>query len=138
MLDSNESLFSENDSRLLTRIQTVRETIIDKMVENNTLPTTDEDRQFLLKAMDGIERAVFTKAKLKSDDANNKNQNDIFMMITEILKKTEVGPLSDASVPPRSTQLGSEHTITDIVPGEMQVGIINQTYEEFKKRRSGE
>lgn len=135
MADSTRDIFTEKDTAFLERIQGVREHIIDDLTKDNKIPTTDEDRQFLLKAMSDAERLILSKTKIKSDDENNKNKNEIFEVITEILRQTNVVPGSDTTPPQRSLHLGSEHVLTNIVPGEMHIGIINETHEEFTKRR---
>jgi len=134
MINSNQSLFDPKEAEILNEVQDVRYRIVKTLTENDELPESDEDRQFLLKAMDGLERTILTKAKIKSDDRQNQAREDVIEMVASVLKKINFQNEGKAVEGNRALQLDSSMQITDIVPGEMDIGIKSQSYEEFMKK----
>lgn len=134
MINSNQSLFDPKEAEILNEVQDVRYRIVKTLTENDELPESDEDRQFLLKAMDGLERTILTKAKIKSDDRQNQAREDVIEMVASVLKKINFQNEGKSIEGNRALQLDSSMQITDIVPGEMDIGIKSQSYEEFMKK----
>lgn len=134
MLNSSQSLFDLKEAEILNEVQDVRYRIVKKFTANDELPEADEDRQFLLKAMDGLERTILTKAKIKSDDRQNQAKEDVIEMVASVLKKINFVDQEKIIEGNKSRQLDSSMQITDIVPGEMDIGIKQQSFEEFAKK----
>lgn len=134
MTDSNHSIFDPTDASILNEVQDVRYRIVQTLAGDNKLPDSEEDRLFLLKAMDGLERTILTKAKIKSDDVRNRNNEDMIDMVTNVLKQINFQHENAPINTNRQLRLDDSMKIIDIVPGEMDMGIKQETYEEFIKR----
>ena len=106
----------------------VREQIIKTMTKNGGLPSAPEDRDFLLKALDGMDRGVFSKAKLKIEDKNAQSQQDTARTISEVLKRVRtVGVARTIDTP----LLDDAIIVEDKIPGEDVIGVSALTYDEF-------
>lgn len=106
----------------------VREQIIKTMTKNGSLPGAPEDRDFLLKALDGMDRGVFSKAKLKIEDKNAQSQQDTARTISEVLKRVRtVGVARTIDTP----LLDDAIIVEDKIPGEDAIGVSALTYDEF-------
>lgn len=83
-----QSVFSVEDEARLNLTQDVRENIIRTLVVDRKIPTEQTDRILLMQALDGMDRTVLAKTKIKSDDRVNQQNAATTAMIAEILTKT--------------------------------------------------
>lgn len=111
-------LMSVEDQQFLDLTQNTRRKIISKMLEKGTLPESEEDRNFLLKAMDGGDKQVLTKAKLKSDDSNAKNAANVQQQIVEMYGAIRAA----SSVPAAPSERELPKQDINLVPGHMEIG----------------
>lgn len=133
-MDSNRSIFDTKEAGILDELIDVRYRIVQKFTSGDEIPTDEEDRQFLLKAMDGLERTILAKAKIKSDDRHNQNQEDMVDMVASVLKQIQFVEKEKVVEGQRQLQLDSSLQPTHVVPGEMDIGIKEQTFEQFLKK----
>ena len=128
----NEStLFDQVDRERLELTQGVRERIIRSLTEKG-LPEDKEDRAFLLDAMNGSDRAVLSKAKIKAEDAASKNASDMANLVGEILSRVSVkrdNSFIDINKP--APKLSADFIVIDPVEGETMIGVETLTYEKF-------
>ena len=75
-------------SQRLEVTQRVRHNVISNLTKNGKIPESQEDRDFLIKMLDGSDRQELTKAKIKSDNQNSKNQAEMANMVTQLLLRT--------------------------------------------------
>ena len=122
----SESLDLKDQSRL-ERSLAARETIIATLMSDGRLPYNKDDKIMLIQALDGLDRTVLSKAKLKSDDQNAKSQRDTAKMIADVLSRVSTASLTRTGVP----SLPSDIVIDDLVPGETSLGLQDLTYDEF-------
>jgi hypothetical protein len=81
----------------------------------------------LIQALDGLDRTILTRAKLKSDDQNAKSQRDTAKMIAEVLTRVSTIPIARTGTP----TLPNEIIVDNLVPGETDIGLQNLTYDDF-------
>lgn len=126
---SNDDLLSLEDKRLLNRTIAARELIINVHTQDGKLPTTEEDQNFLIRALDGLDRTILSKAKLKSDDNNAKTQQQTTNMIAQLLLNVS----AKATDKPRTVTpvLDNSVKLENVVPGETDIGTINLSYGEI-------
>lgn len=115
-------------ARLEHTLQT-RENIIHQLMADGELPDDKSDRAMLIAMLDGIDRTVLSKAKIKSDDTAAKSQQQTARMVANVLTRMASTPeISHANVLP---VLPASITLNNTVPGELEIGHHETTYEEF-------
>lgn len=114
----SENLMNEVDSGRLELTMSFREAIIkDQMAKG--IPDNKSDREFLSGIMSDLDRTILAKAKIKSDDTNNKSKAEVSKIMADILKRHKVG-----GVRTENPTLPKDIVIDDIVPGELDIGTI--------------
>lgn len=117
----------EDEARLQLTLNT-REQIIRSLMSDG-IPKDTDDRDFLMKALDGLDRTVLTKTKIKTDDKNAAGEKEASKLIAEMLKRITVGP--NATRRTESPVLDNEFDITDIVKDETSIGLQDLNYDDF-------
>jgi hypothetical protein len=129
MSDITNDVIEQEDKARLNLTLSVRERIIRNLTDDGKLPSSMDDRAFLLQALDGMDRTVLSKSKIKADDKNNKSQQENAKMIAGILSRIPLkNTQSDFT---RSIELPKEVTVNDPVPGEKDIGNQVLNYETF-------
>lgn len=67
MTENAHSLFTEEDEKTLEYTKDIRTRIVKELVKDNKVPEDSDDRKFLMSALDGLDRAVISKAKIRVD-----------------------------------------------------------------------
>lgn len=84
-------LFSLEEQAIMYQNQQIRRKIVTDLTKNGTeIPAENEHRDFLLKAMDGSEKVILAKAKIKVEDSAVKAQAGAAAAITDLLNS--IGP----------------------------------------------
>jgi hypothetical protein len=127
---TNDVIELEDQARLNLTLS-VRERIIRNLTDEGRLPTSMDDRAFLLQTLDGMDRTVLAKTKIKSDDKNAKSQQENAKLIAGILSRI---PLKNThSVANRVIELPASVVVSDPVPGEKDIGTQVLNYETFTR-----
>jgi hypothetical protein len=124
---SNELLDLEDKARLEFTIRT-RETIIRTLLKDG-IPNHTGDKVLLAQALDGIDRTILAKTKIKADDKAAQTQQNTVKLISDILSRVTVNN-SGKRVEPLET---INYEILDRVDGETQEGIERLNYETFMR-----
>jgi len=113
-------LFTDVEKAQLERTQNIRGQIITEMMKDGKIPESEENRAFLMKALDGMDKVNLTKAKIKSDDANAKNNATATAMVAEMLRRVTARP-ADL----QRTSMPSLPTDVPFIPveGEAHIGV---------------
>lgn len=119
--------------RLLTLTQTAREKIITKLMGDklDMVPESTRDQMLLVQALDGTDRQVLQRARLKSD---NKAANNMAALAAELLKQVNVNtppPLPAETQARKAPSIPTELEDIKLVPGETDIGEHGLTYETF-------
>lgn len=115
-LDNNESL---------------RQRIIAKLTENK-LPVNDPDALFAIKSfLDASDRSALSRMKLKQDKEDGDNAKEQARLIAEALRRASARALNL----PEVRELDHDIPLTNPVEGEMEVGTVNETYDDFMSSR---
>lgn len=127
----SEAILTLEDQARLNLTHQVRENIITHLTKDG-LPEDNDDRKFLLAAMDGLDHSVLTKARVKAQDKSNNNQAKATNMIAELLYRISATNAQPGDIE-RTIDLSNEYAVVDPVPGETDQGVQHLTYEEFFK-----
>lgn len=129
---SAESIFDEIDEERLEKAQTVRQKIIAAMTnDGQDIPESQSDRLFLLQALDGSDKSVFAKSKIRVESRAAADQKQQAAFIGELLMRHRV---VDSSARTEIPLLPDDITVDDAVVGEMDIGVSNLNYETFINR----
>ncbi len=124
---STQALFNEEEALQLKDTQSLRVRIMNELTKDG-IPEDKEDRQFLLKTMEDIDKSVYTKTRIKVSNKAVDEQKDSNKIIAELLKKHTVGTHVGLGVIP---VLDTKHQVTDAVDGETMIGLESLTYDSF-------
>ena len=125
---SEPELLDLTDQARLEMSLKARESIVAELMEHQAVPRFKDDKILLIQALDGLDRTILARAKLKTDAASQQNQKEITGMIAEVLMKTRSSGNAVRTAP---VELDSSITITDLVEGETEIGVRELTYDEF-------
>lgn len=81
-------LMSIEDQRRLELGLKTRESIVLAIMANGPIPKV-EDRGLLMQALDGMDRSILSKAKIKSDDSAAKSAAESAKNIAELLLRVD-------------------------------------------------
>lgn len=124
------ALFNDDDLQVLARTQAVRLQIVDHFTgPDSALPRNQGEWGALHQALDGLDRTVFTKAKLKNDEENSQQRQQVMDIVTHVLQRTTAA-LTAPNPNPVTPLLDTEYTV-ETVPGEMDIGLHEMTYDSF-------
>lgn len=128
---STNNILEMEDARLINKGLAIREQIIDKLFVNNTLPSNEEDRELLMRSIEGIDKTVLSKTKIKVEKDNSKSTQETAKMMADILSRVTVKNLQSRKDIPA---LPKEVVVQNPIEGEKEIGTNNTTYEEFMNR----
>ena len=103
----SQSIFDENDDRLLAKTLSVRERLIDNLLKYD-LPTKDKDLVAFTNLLESVDRSIYQKTKLKLDKEDQDIQKDDREILRSLIielhkeKKEEVSRRGD--IPSYSAQ----------------------------------
>jgi len=119
-----------DEQRLLNKTLNIRERIMDVLMQGG-LPSSNEDRELLIKAIDGSDRTILGKARLKLDESANQNQAAMQEVVANVMMRLSTTPKSTTAIPPA---IDKSIERPQPVDGETHVGVIDGSYDEFMKR----
>lgn len=129
---SIESIFDQIDEERLEKAQVIRQKIIDAMTnDGQEVPESQNDRLFLLQALDGSDKSVFAKSKIRVESRAADNQKQQAAFIGELLLRHRV---VDSSLRSEIPLLPDDIVVDEMVEGETDIGISNLNYESFMNR----
>ena len=119
-VNNQEDKFLEDERRLELGLN-VREQIIQELVHGG-IPTNIDNRQFLLAAIEGMDRTILARRKIKVDseaDKNNKESMDAIVGVLTGLNRKTIKQRRDRP------SLDSSFVVKDEVPDEIYQGVQN-------------
>ena len=117
----------EDQARLELTLRT-RQNIITDLMKSGKAPEDRSDRAFLVQMLDGLDRTVLTKAKIKSDDQAAKNQADSAKLIADALLRV---PTRHNTVPRTESLEVIDLPAIEVVDGETSIGVQTFKYDEI-------
>ncbi len=127
MLEQDQEVITAIDENRIERTLTIREKLIDLLQEEG-VPTDKADKTMLIQLLDGMDRTVLAKSKLKSDAKSNKEQTEMTRLVAEVLTKTRLDANRRRDMP---VELDHDQDIDDLVEGELAIGNVDITYDQF-------
>ena len=132
----SESTIDLEDLSRLNLTQNVRRQIITEMTANGKLPEDKDDRAFLLEAMNGMDRTVLTKARIKNDEKAMQTQAQATAVIANLLTAVTASAMKGTANRNGAPVLEKDITPGVIIEGETAIGVQNLDYDTFMKQMS--
>lgn len=128
----SEDIFDLEDRRRIELGLSVRERIITELTKDNQLPTSTSDKEFLLRAIEGMDDTIMKRIKIKSEDKLQEAQNQMANNVAELLKRVQVNKSGEPTT--KTPILGADIKVEDVVEGETHIGVNS---EEVRKQVLG-
>jgi hypothetical protein len=118
-----EQTFSPEDQDLLNKTQSIRIRIAENLTQSNPVPGDSDEKRLLVQVLDGIDKQILMKTKIKSDDQNQKTQQHTATIIAELLLKTNKA-MVEAPIDHSAKLLSDAYKPSAIVPGQLDTGFV--------------
>lgn len=114
----------------------IRRKMIDKLTENNQLPTEAKDVAVLAGVLSDVDRSAIAIKRLKADDKNNKDNRESAALIAKMLSQFSGKDMKPQVSGERTSvpQLPADLEPPELVEGHTDKDPGNETYSEFQKR----
>lgn len=116
------------DTSSLNYTLDVRKNIIKEMVKDGKYPQDTGGRMFLISLLDGSDRTVLSRAKLKVDKDNSKSNQEtaqqVALLLNSITTKRKGVEIKHPSLP-------ADLPPATLVPGETDVGVADMSYNKM-------
>ena len=132
---SENKLLDMEDERRLQFTLTLRENMIKELVKDG-LPKSEEELSTLTSLLDGMDRTVLGKARVKASEKANENNEQIAGMVASLLAKVPFNGEAVETIEPPS--LPEDVQPENVVPGETSIGVEDIGYDEFMKKMKKE
>lgn len=119
-----EDIFDLEDKRRLELGLEIRERIARDLTKDGKLPMDTSSREFLLRAIEGMDGVILKKAKIKTEDKLQEAQGQISNNIAELLRRVS-NVKADATVLDKPF-LESNVQVENTVPGETTIGVSSE------------
>ena len=130
LLDAqDDGVFSLDDKRILDENRKLRRKLISLLTDGDKLPEDKSDKAMLINLMNGLDSEIISRARLKVSAKANETTSNLTSLVAQALMQYR--PDQHEEHAPRILELPSDITIEDLVPGEMDIGNIVISIEEF-------
>jgi hypothetical protein len=130
----------DEDAELLyvrnLRLEAIRQTMKD-----GRIPTDPDSAEIFVKLLKDMDHSAITRKKIKSDEKNTQSISNATALVAEALKSvngnTGRNEIPEGVVVEKLVHELPEHLKrTDFIPGELDQGTVNSTYDEFMDKMS--
>ena len=122
-----EELLDADDARRLELTQTIREKYINEM-DGRGIPEKTGELVFLVQLLDGMDKSVLNKSKIKIEDQANKTESSTAKLIADVLLKHKVSQSIERDATP---ELPSDLPTPIVVAGELDQTSSELNYQMF-------
>lgn len=130
--EDKDDILSLEDKRKLNLTASIREQIITFTTQKG-IPKDKDTQNFLIKALDGLDANTLSQAKLKIDK-NNKDQNEMAVALVGEFLMRSTGRIIETNTKRETIpELDDNFILTDVVPGEKDIGTVELTLQEIQE-----
>lgn len=129
-------LTSSEDENRISLTQGVREKLINKLVAkiDSENGLEKEDKSLLISLLDGMDRTVLTKARIKADTKQSDNQAQVVSLMANLLNNINPNKLKVYDPNKEMPTLPKDLELPAYIDGENTEGIVNSNYETFMSK----
>ena len=122
--------------------QQVRLKLLDQLCPAGKLPNEGEEAKVVMALLNNIDASTINVAKLKIEKTKNDTSAETNVLVAALLKQVSVTQQSIDVLPTKETTRQIENKLSQfvipedntILPGVLQRGVVDDTYEDFMKR----
>lgn len=114
----SQEIIAFEDQQFLDLTQRTRQRIINELLSKGTVPEDESSRNLLIKAMDGGDRQVLAKSKIRADDSANRNSASMQQQIVEMYRAIR----TNAALPAAPGERELPPVPINMVPGHTDIG----------------
>lgn len=129
--DGFSNLTSDNEARLLELTMSKREEIIKTLTKNGSVPEDKADKALLVSMLDGIDRTILSKSRIKVDSKISDNQAQATSLIANILTSINTKVIKNIDEQREIPQLLINIEEATFIEGELDTGIQNNNFDSF-------
>jgi len=122
-----DKLLDDDDDRRLELTQRIREKYLLEMDAEEGRPGSTGDKVLLVQLLDGMDKSVLNKTKIRIESESAKDQVETSRLIAEVLLKHKVESKPRENIP----ELPDDLPDPMVVSGELEQGISDLDYEKF-------
>ena len=122
-------VLSAEELRVLNYTQSLRERLVQSMMEGGKMPYDNEDRNVFLKTLDGLDRSAIGTAKLRVENKQADGIANAADIIGQLL--TRAPSASRVRNKEIDLELPDDLSVIDLVPGEASDGIKTFSYDQM-------
>lgn len=122
---------SMNDARLLNFTMRKREEIVNKLTADNKLPDEKSDKVMLMSALDGIDRTILTRSRIKADTKIADSNAQATALIANILNNVSAKNVKSLDANRTIPVLTIENEGIVFIEGEKDTGTQNCDFDTF-------
>lgn len=124
--------------------QQVRLKLLDQLCPAGKLPNEGEEAKVVMALLNNIDASTINVAKLKIEKTKNDTSAETNALVAALLKQASVTQQSIDVLPTKETTRQIENKLSQfvipddktILPGVLQRGVVDDTYEDFMKRNN--
>jgi len=128
----SESINPE-ERRIINKTVSIREKIIDSLMQDDKVPTDRDDLKLLLSTLDSTDRTVVSVAKIRNDDANEKSRINAASDVAKLIGTMRDRKLKALEEVREIPSLPDDFNVINPVLGEKDIGESGLCYDEFMK-----
>jgi hypothetical protein len=124
----------QNEDAVLTYTQKQRQKIVERLMKLEHDKLEGSDKTMLLMALDGMDRSALGRKRLKSDENISASQAAVAGLIAKVLATPgalQAGMMIDGITTRPVPQLPADIPEPDLVPGELDSGAPQMSYDTF-------
>lgn len=131
---SGKPLFSSEDQEELDSVRKTRIALMNELSKPGKLiPDSTGDKIMLMQLLDGREKAVIQKTRLKISAKTEENATNLTSMVAAVLLQTKV--TRPEIQRPRELKLDNALKHSNPVPGMMEIGTVQVRYEDVVPKK---
>lgn len=132
MSDENEdSVFIGDEQIDLNLSQSIRRNLVMQLTKDEKIGNDIEKANLLLKALEGMDKQVGTKAKLRIAKKSTDKTNNMAAVVAALLHGDISIPMP-TNIPKVDTTKPLDYVVDNYVPGEKDLGRVTITMDELK------
>ena len=129
--NEDDGVFISDEEIDLHRTQSVRRQLVNDLMKDQKIGDNIEKANLLVKVLDGMDKQVGTKAKLRIAKKSTDKTNNMAAMVAALLNGDMSLPLP-TNVPKVDTAKPLDYVVDNYVPGEKDLGRVVITMDELK------
>lgn len=130
--ENKDDILTLEDKRKLNLTASIRENIITTITAKG-IPEDKDMQTLLIKALDGLDNNTLSQAKLRVDKNNKDKDEMINALVSEFLMRSPGRVIESESKRETIPTLDDSFVLTDVVPGEKDIGTVDLILEEIQK-----